>query len=133
MKRTKIVPVNRVQLFPAVTELEEQGLEITDFKPIYDKRNGEIVIFLMAQKEENDMKLLLDGKKLSLSDFCINKIHCDDCEIKKICDTQRYAPQAVDEYENYYGVCKEWENEAVINAYEIIKEMGDRYEGNSSF
>lgn len=45
MKRTKIVPVNRVRLFPAVTELEEQGLEITDFKPIYDKMRGEIVIF----------------------------------------------------------------------------------------
>lgn len=36
MKRTKIVPVNRIQLFPAVTELEEQGLEITDFKPILE-------------------------------------------------------------------------------------------------
>lgn len=62
MKRTKIVPVNRVRLFPAVTELEEQGLEIIDFKPIYDKMHGEIVIFLMAQKDDNDMKLLLDGK-----------------------------------------------------------------------
>lgn len=112
MKRTKIVPVNRVRLFPAVTELEEQGLEIIDFKPIYDKMRGEIVIFLMAQKEEKEDKNVYE-KMYLLEQYCANyradaNHLCEGCGLEILCD----------KYEGNSSYL--WNFEDVEKAYELI-------------
>lgn len=114
MKKTKIISTSISNLDRAIKYLESDGWEVVDFRNT-NLSNGEVYIFLMAQKEEDKSiyeKMYLLGK------YCFNyhseeERVCKGCRIENMCD----------KYEGNGAI--HWDFEDVKKAYEVIRD-GDR-------
>ena len=110
MKKTKIISANISNLDRAIKYLESDGWEVVDFRNT-NLSNGEVYIFLMAQKEEDKS---IYEKIYLLEKNCATKGGCKGCEIENICHGK---------YEGIGAVY--WDFEDVKKAYEVMRD-GDR-------
>ena len=114
MKKTKIISTSISNLDRAIKYLESDGWEVVDFRNT-NLSNGEVYIFLMAQKEEDKS---IYEKMYLLEKYCTNYTYkhrclCKGCRIENMCD----------KYEG--GGIAHWDFEDVKKAYEVIRD-GDR-------
>lgn len=114
MKKTKIISTSISNLDMAIEYLESDGWEVVDFRNT-NLSNGEVYIFLMAQKEEDKS---IYEKMYLLEQYCFNyhseeERVCKGCKLEKTCS--EYIGESV-----YH-----WDFEDVKKAYEVIRD-GDR-------
>lgn len=114
MKKTKIISTSISNLDRAIKYLESDGWEVVDFRNT-NLSNGEVYIFLMAQKEEDKS---IYEKMYLLEKYCFNyhseeERVCKGCRIENMCD----------KYEGNGSI--HWDFEDVAKAYEEIRD-GDR-------
>lgn len=110
MKKTKIISTSISNLDRAIKYLESDGWEVVDFRNT-NLSNGEVYIFLMAQKEDDKS---IYEKIYLLEKNCATKGACKECEIENIC------------HGKYEGIgAAYWDFEDVKKAYEVIRD-GDR-------
>lgn len=114
MKKTKIISTSISNLDRAIKYLESDGWEVVDFRNT-NLSNGEVYIFLMAQKEEDKS---IYEKMYLLEKYCFNYYSeeervCKGCRIENMCD----------KYEGNGAI--HWDFEDVKKAYEVMRD-GDR-------
>lgn len=107
MKKTKIISTSISNLDRAIKYLESDGWEVVDFRNT-NLSNGEVYIFLMAQKEADKS---IYEKIYLLEKNCATKGGCKGCEIENIC------------HGKYEGIrAAYWDFEDVKKAYEVMRD-----------